>query len=273
MINDKVIQKPFQRGKIRKFLGKRYFILKRKWRWVSQRKNFAKIQSEQTFLYSWKSHSTILLRPLKGVEMQYQHNKITNLRLAIKQIDGLVIAPGEVFSLWYLVGKPSKRKGYLKGLVLQSGKIAYDYGGGLCQLGNLLYWMVIHTPLKIEERWRHGFDVFPDVNRKLPFGSGATLSYNYIDFQVKNTTDIPVQIKLWLTDERLHGEIRGEQELEFRYEPYEAYHEIKQQYWGGYSRHNQINRKVINKKTHEVIKDEHVVDNHALMMYNPLLES
>ena len=95
-----------------------------------------------------------------------------------------------------MVGNPSKRKGYLKCLVLNNGKIGYDYGGGLCQLGNLLYWMVLHSPLVVTERWRHSFDVFPDVNRKLPFGSGATLSYNYIDLQFKNPTKHNYQIKL-----------------------------------------------------------------------------
>jgi vancomycin resistance protein VanW len=49
----------------------------------------------------------------------------------------------------------------------------------------LTFWIFAHSPLLITERHRHSFDVFPDVNRKVPFGAGATLSYNYIDFRVK----------------------------------------------------------------------------------------
>ena len=49
-------------------------------------------------------------------------------------------------------------------------------GGGLCQLSNLIYWMTLHTPLTITERYRHSYDVFPDSNRTQPFGSGEPAS-------------------------------------------------------------------------------------------------
>ena len=39
--------------------------------------------------------------------------------------------------------------------------------------------MTLHTPLQVTERYRHSYDVFPDADRKLPFGSGATCAYNY----------------------------------------------------------------------------------------------
>lgn len=44
--------------------------------------------------------------------------------------------------------------------------------------------MVLHSELTVIERWRHSFDVFPDVNRTIPFACGATLSYNYVDLQL-----------------------------------------------------------------------------------------
>ena len=64
--------------------------------------------------------------------MIYQHNKVTNLRLAIAHLVGLLIRPGQTFSIWYLVGRPTTRKGYLPGLVLNQGKITNGIGGGLC---------------------------------------------------------------------------------------------------------------------------------------------
>ena len=117
MIDSKKVEKPEVRGKLRKFLGKRYFILKRRIKWLKVSKNYSKKKVESLLDHSIIQHSSMLLRPLKDVDMQYQHNKITNLRLAIEKIDTIVIEPGETFSLWYLVGKPSKGKGYLKGLV------------------------------------------------------------------------------------------------------------------------------------------------------------
>ena len=78
--------------------------------------------------------------------MQYQYNKITNLRLAAARLDGVVLRPGETFSYWRLIGRPSRRKGYLDGIVLFCGTFRPGVGGGLCQMSNLIFWMTLHTP-------------------------------------------------------------------------------------------------------------------------------
>ena len=72
---------------------------------------------------------------------------------------------------------------------------------------SLLFWIFAHSELTITERYRHGFDVFPDTNRTVPFGAGATLAYNHIDLQVKNETQNDFQIKLWLDKTHLNGEL------------------------------------------------------------------
>jgi vancomycin resistance protein VanW len=46
--------------------------------------------------------------------------------------------------------------------------------------------------------------VFPDVGRKVPFGAGATLAYNYIDLQVLNETMDDFKVELWLDDDFLY---------------------------------------------------------------------
>ena len=264
-------KKPIRRRRLRKYVGKRFFILKRWIAWVRNQQKFATEKSKNPLSHSIFIHSSTLLRKLKDVDMKYQVNKITNLQLAIDKIDLVVIKPGQTFSLWYLVGMPTKRRGYLKGLVLNNGKIGYDYGGGLCQLGNLLYWMALHSPLTVTERWRHSYDVFPDVQRKLPFGSGATLSYNYIDLQVTNNTSQNFQFKLHLSENKLHGELLSSKELEHTYEVYEDYHIMQQEPWGGYTRHNRLNRKV-NDKQDKILEDIVITENHAIMMYEPFLE-
>lgn len=156
-------------------------------------------------------------------------------------------------------------------MTLHNGKISKDIGGGLCQLGNLLYWMALHTPMTIKERWRHGYDVFPDINRTIPFACGATLSYNYIDLQLENNTDKYFQINLWLDNEYLNGEITCNTDLKTKYDIYETDHLFKHQWWGGYTRHNKIWKKttalVDNKITEEL-----VTENNAIMMYSPLLD-
>lgn len=267
----KQVEKPKHRSKLRKKAGKEYFCLKEKMRWVFGSEKLAKTRSENQLPFIAKSHKSFLLRKLKDVDMYLQHNKVTNLRLAIEKLNGVIIYPGETFSLWQLVGRPTKSKGYLEGMTLSNGQVTKGIGGGLCQLGNLIYWMTIHTPLSVTKRWRHSYDVFPDVNRKIPFGSGATLSYNYIDLQIKNNTNAPFQINLWLDETHLNGTICSEQELENTYEVIERNHLFKQQWWGGYTRHNEIWRLITNHMSGEQ-EEELVTENHAIMMYNPLLE-
>ena len=212
----------------------------------------------------------MILRPLKDVDIYLQENKRTNLRLAVEKLNNTVINPEETFSLWKQVGRPTKAKGYLEGLVLNQGSIVKGTGGGLCQLGNLLFWIFAHSPLSIIERHRHGFDVFPDVNRNVPFGAGATLSYNYIDLQIKNHTTNQFQIKLWMDEVFLYGELVSAQKPTSTFRIEESGHHMNLQYWGGYTRHNQIIK--IETDEYGVEKSVLLVENHAIMMYSPFLE-
>lgn len=231
---------------------------------------YASRQEDTPLPYRYMRHQTLLRRQLKGVDMWYQENKIDNLQIAIRTIDGLIVHPGETFSYWKRIGATSKRKGYRPGMVLHYGSFKPGTGGGLCQLSNLIYWITLHTPLTVVERHRHSYDVFPDTNRTQPFGSGATCAYNYLDLQIKNETNQPFQLCLKLTDTHLVGEWRALQPQTMTYEVYEKHHRITHEHWGGYVRHNMIFRKVYNTDGIE-IDDEYVTENHALMMYEPLL--
>ncbi|MCL2236343.1 MAG: VanW family protein [Defluviitaleaceae bacterium] len=263
------IEKPKDRSPLRLVLGKTYFRGRRWLRWWFGGIKFAKVRSE-IFGDLHFSHQTPLLRQLKDVDMYLQHNKIINLRIALGKIDGVVIDPGETLSYWRLIGKPTRRKGYVSGMLLDKGRVRMGIGGGLCQLSNLIYWITLHTPLTVVERHRHSFDVFPDAGRTQPFGSGATCFYNYIDLMIKNETNQPFKLSLYLTDSHLVGSWYSTQPPEFRYEIYEKDHLIQSQYWGGYTRHNVIGRRVFILDG-KLFDDQIVAENHAIMMYNPLL--
>ena len=172
-------KKQIKRSKSRLFLGKVYYCAKRYKQWYFSKKSYANDIAEEKYPCITSKHSTPLIRKLQHVDMQLQYNKITNLRLAVEKLNGIVIKPGQTFSYWKLVGKTSYKKGYLDGLILCSdGTFKAGVGGGLCQLSNLIYWLTLHTALTITERHRHSHDIFPDVNRTQPFGTGATCSYS-----------------------------------------------------------------------------------------------
>ncbi len=196
--------------------------------------------------------------------MRLQHGKIKNLEIAIATIDGIVIQPGEVFSLWNLVGRPSQRKGYVGGMLLSKGEVIEGLGGGLCQLANLLHWMFLHVPFEIVERYHHSLDVFPDSGRTVPFGSGATILYNFIDLKAKNTSSSPIQIHLWMTKEKLFGELRTTNaSLEgFRIQETDHCFVEWQKQW---YRYNRLWR--ISKLRNKQLKSDLVVTNLAPVLY------
>ena len=155
-------------------------------------------------------------------------------------------------------------------MLLRNGRVVPGVGGGLCQCSNLLYWMTLHTPLTVTERHRHGYDVFPDADRTQPFGSGATCFYNYLDLTIRNDTPDTWRLMLRVTDTHLEGEWRCSAPQTLRYEVYEKEHYFQGEYWGGYTRHNALYRRVLDLKG-VLLGDEFVCENHALMMYSPML--
>ena len=268
-----VEKKPINRSKIRAILGRKYYMIKRYKQWYLGNKIFSKHKISELYPSIIFTHSTPLLRKLKDVDMYLQYNKITNLKIATNRLNGVIIKPGETFSYWKFIGKPTYKKKYLDGLVLcANGTFKAGVGGGLCQLSNLIYWMTLHTPLTITERHRHSHDMFPDVNRTQPFGTGATCSYNSLDLQIYNGTNDEFQLIVYVTKDNLIGEWRSLQPLMNDYEVYEKEHFITTGMFGGYIRNNVIFRKVYNKHV-GFIKDEYVTENHAYMTYSPYLSS
>lgn len=186
--------RPVRRSRPRIWLGRKYYRLKRYWEWHFGGKTYASRRESSPLPHVIFTHRTPLLRQLKNVDMWLQHNKVRNLRIAARKVDGIIVMPGETFSFWRLIGNPTRRKGYVEGMVLFYGKVGTGVGGGLCQLSNLIYWMTLHTPLTVTERYRHSYDVFPDSGREQPFGTGATVAYNYLDLQIENRTRDPYQL-------------------------------------------------------------------------------
>ncbi|HEY2493156.1 MAG TPA: VanW family protein [Paenibacillus sp.] len=75
---------------------------------------FARHQSNNELPYAIKRHQSLLRRKLGASDPQLQENKVANLGIAIKKIDKIEINPGENFSFWDLVGKPTIGKGYIE---------------------------------------------------------------------------------------------------------------------------------------------------------------
>lgn len=236
--------------------------------WFFDGKKYTKIKNDKRLSFRVKKHQSRLLRKLGDTEMWLQHNKIKNLEIAIQQINGVLIRPNETFSFCKTVGLPTKRKGYVLGMEISGGKARPGIGGGICQCANMLHWLALHSPLNINERHHHSIDPFPDDGRVLPWASGAAVFYNYLDFQLTNNTDKVFQIKLWLTDECLKGELLVNEELDYSYRVFEKNHKFLKK-GNQYFRTNEIWQRTINKKTGNTELNTLIAKNYGKVMYIP----
>lgn len=154
-------------------------------------------------------HNSLIRRTLGQVDMRLQNNKAVSLGLAAPHVDGVLIAPGETFSFWRLVGRCTARRGFLPGMVLHNGTPSESVGGGMCQFTNLIHWMILHSDLTIVERHHHDeYDLFPDFGRQVPFGVGTSILYNYLDYRFRNDTEDTYQLLVRSDGEYLRGELR-----------------------------------------------------------------
>ncbi len=243
-------------------------ILLRKILWIISKKKYARDFAAEPLSNIIYRHKSLIRRHLGNVDMDLQENKAVNLSLAVPKVNGILIKPGEVFSFWRLVGNCTAKKGYLNGLVIKSGNVSCGIGGGMCQFTNLIHWMILHSPLTIIEHHHHNnLDLFPDYGRQIPFGTGTSIMYNYLDYQFINDTKQTFQLVVFTNDAYLCGELRSDKELEAAYHIHE-----ENQYFSkadkDYYRNNEIYRETIDKNTGNVINKELIVTNHAKVVYD-----
>ena len=153
-----------------------------------------------------------------GFDMIYQENKVFNLKLAAKTLNGLLIKPGETFSLCKTMRNADRHTSYKYGLNVINGKLCTSYGGGLCQMSNLLFWVFLHSPLTIVERHTHDVKDFPTMRDAEPEGVDATISEGWLDLKVKNETDITFQICLAFDDVNITGSLFTDKAMPVVYE-------------------------------------------------------
>jgi len=230
-------------------------------------KKFAKTKSEEKLPNIVKGHRSLIVRKLIGVDVQLQYNKKKNLELASKKVNGLIIKPGEVFSFWKTVKNATKRKGYLNGLVISGHKFKAGIGGGLCQLANMIHWLILNSPLEVTELHHHSDALFPDEKRSVPFGTGTSISYKNLDYQFKNTSGQKVQLLIWIDSGDLCGELRSERPFPCRYKLCEEdSHFVKEN--DACYRVSKVYRITIDRETGNEISKELILNNHSEVMYD-----
>ncbi|MCT4544282.1 MAG: VanW family protein [Vallitalea sp.] len=243
-------------------------VFVRKLKWFINRKKYARTYNKDKLPVIVYEHKSLIRRKLGNVNMELQENKAINLSLAAPKVNSIIIKPQQIFSFWRLVGNCTEKKGFKTGLVIKSNEVGQGIGGGMCQFTNLIHWMVLHSPLTIVEHHHHNdIDMFPDYGRQVPFGTGTSIMYNYLDYQFVNNTNQTFQLITYTTDKYLCGELRSNKEINTKYHIVEENNYFVEENDGFY-RNNEIYQKEIDKKTGNQISKKFLIKNHSKVLYD-----
>jgi len=141
--------------------------------------------------------------PMRGATLttdynQKVKNRTTNLEIATRTINGMVLQPDEVFSFNETIGKTTRDKGYKPAKIFVRGKEVDGMGGGICQVSSTLYNAADYGGMEIVERHPH--------SKKVGYvedGRDAATSYGGVDLKFRNILPHPVKIVATAVDGKL----------------------------------------------------------------------
>jgi vancomycin resistance protein VanW len=245
--------------------------LRRLPRFLIERRTMARRRADDAeaagFGHLLAAHASPLERVPGALDAGVQAGKETNVTIAAALLDGLVVGANQVFSHHHTIGRTTRRRGFRKGLELRNGESEASVGGGLCQVSNSFYWVALQAGMRIVERHRHGLDLFPDHERTVPFGCGATVVYNYADFRFENPLPVPVMLAARVEDGAFVSEIWAEKDPGRRVEVEEVDHRFFREN-GQWWRENRLRRRIRTPQG-AVLLDQEVAHNRGQVMYEP----
>ena len=120
--------------------------------------------------------------------------RIQNITTASSRFHGLLVAPGETFSMAQALGNISLDNGYAEALIILGNQTIKGVGGGVCQVSTTLFRTVFYAGYPINERHPHAYRVgyyeqksngHSDPNLA---GLDATVFVPLVDFKFTNDT-------------------------------------------------------------------------------------
>lgn len=132
-------------------------------------------------------------------------NRRHNIKVGAAALHGLLIKPGEEFSMIKTLGDVSDKTGYLPELVIKGNKTVPEYGGGLCQIGTTVFRAALSTGLPITMRQNHSYR----VSYYEPAGTDATIYIPQPDLRFVNDTGNYILIQARIAKDDLYFDFWG----------------------------------------------------------------
>ncbi len=121
-------------------------------------------------------------------------SRVHNVGKGSSVVNGVLVAPGEIFSFNKTIGEVSQATGYKSAYVIRSGRTELGDGGGVCQVSTTLFRAILDAGLPITERQWHSFRVSYYEEDSDP-GFDATVYSPSPDLKFKNDTEHHVLIQ------------------------------------------------------------------------------
>jgi vancomycin resistance protein YoaR len=117
-------------------------------------------------------------------------NRVTNIHLIADKVNGLIVAPGEVFSLNEAAGERTEELGYVEDGAIIGGRLEKEIGGGVSQFATTFYNAVFWGGFEDVTHRPHSW-----YFSRYPLGIEATISWPVPDVQFRNNTEYAILIR------------------------------------------------------------------------------
>ena len=117
-------------------------------------------------------------------------DRITNLQLGVRALDGTLVAPGGTFSLNDAIGERTIERGFRSAPVIIGNEFAEEVGGGTSQVATTAFNAAWEAGLRITERHPHSLYI-----SRYQLGRDATVYWPSLDFKFVNDTKKWVLVK------------------------------------------------------------------------------
>jgi vancomycin resistance protein YoaR len=117
-------------------------------------------------------------------------DRITNLQLGVRELDGTLVAPGGTFSLNEAIGERTEQRGFRPAPVIIGTEFAEEVGGGTSQVATTAFNAAWEAGLRITERNPHSLYI-----SRYELGRDATVYWPSLDLEFVNDTKSWVLVK------------------------------------------------------------------------------
>ncbi|HUG33394.1 MAG TPA: VanW family protein [Anaerolineales bacterium] len=130
--------------------------------------------------------------------------RIQNIEAAAARFHGVLIAPGETFSMGEGMGDVSLENGFAEALIIYGGRTIKGVGGGVCQVSTTFFRAVFNAGFPVVERYSHAYRVSyyertagGGVDPRLA-GLDATVYFPLVDFKFTNDSSYWILMETYM---------------------------------------------------------------------------